>query len=52
MKKVKLRALLKLREMSEKVLGKEETDRIIDETVKEVLEETKPKRVRKTKGDK
>ncbi len=51
MKKVKLRALLKLRELSNKVLGEKETEEIINETVKEVLEETKPKKKAK-KGDK
>lgn len=35
-----------LRSLSEQVLGKEETDKIINETIKEVLEETKPKRKR------
>lgn len=41
MKKVMLR---KLREMAESTLGKEETDKLINETIEEVLEETKPKR--------
>lgn len=41
MKKAVLR---KLRELSEAVLGEEETNKIIDESVKEVLEETKPKK--------
>ena len=41
MKKAVLRKLI---EMSEKVIGKEETDKIIDETVKETLEEIKPKK--------
>ena len=50
MKKVQLRALLKLRELSNKVLGEEETNKIVDETVKEVLEEIKPKK--KKKADK
>lgn len=44
MKKAMLR---KLREISEQVLGKEETDKIIEETVKEVLEETKPRKKKK-----
>ena len=48
MKKLKLRALLKLRELSNKVLGEEETEKIINETVKEVLEETKPKKKKKS----
>ena len=43
MKKKLFRAL---RNLSEEILGKEETDKIINETVKEVLEETKPKRKR------
>ena len=51
MKKVKLRALLKLRELSDKVLGEKETEKIINETVKEVLEEVKPKKKAK-KGEK
>jgi hypothetical protein len=41
MKKAVLRKMI---EMSEKVIGKEETDKIIDETVKETLEEIKPKK--------
>lgn len=48
MKKTMLR---KLRAISEQFLGKEETDKIIKETVKKVLEETKSKRKSK-KGDK
>lgn len=48
MKKAMLR---KLRTMSEQFMGKEETDKIIDETVKKVLEKTKPKKKSK-KGDK
>lgn len=48
MKKTMLR---KLRTMSEQFIGKEETDKIIEETVKKVLEETKPKKKSK-KGDK
>lgn len=47
MKKTILR---KLRTMSEQFLGKEETDKIINETVTKVLEETKPKNKSK-KGD-
>jgi hypothetical protein len=43
-KKAELRALLKLRELSNKVIGEEETEKIINETVKEVLEVTKPKK--------
>ena len=41
--------LRKLREMSEKELGKKETDKIIKETIEEVLEETKPKRTTRKK---
>ena len=48
MKKAMLR---KLREISEKVLGEEETNKVIEETVKEVLEETKPIK-KKKKEDK
>lgn len=53
MKKFKLKALLKLREMCNEVLGEKETEKIINNTVKEVLEETKPKKKRiLKKGDK
>ena len=56
MKKVQLRALLKLRELSNKVLGKEETNRIIkettEETVNEFLKELEPKRKKPKKGEK
>lgn len=48
---MKKRLFRKLRELSNKVLGEEETNKIIDDTVKEVLEETKPKNKTK-KGDK
>ncbi len=48
---MKKRVLRKLREMAEDILGKEETNKIIEESVKEVLEETKPKKTTK-KGDK
>lgn len=48
---MKKKVLRKLREMAEEVLGKEETNKIIEESVKEVLEETKPKKKTK-KGDK
>lgn len=41
MKKAVLR---KLREQAEKFLGKEETDKLIEDTIDEMLEETKPKR--------
>ena len=49
MKKKVLRAL---RNLAEEILGKEETDKVINEAVKEVLEETKPKRKRSKKDDK
>lgn len=49
MKKVMLR---KLRQKSEQFIGKEETNKIIEETTKEVLEETKPKKKKIKKGDK
>ena len=49
MKKKVLRAL---RNLAEEILGKEETDKVINEAVKEVLEETKPKRKRSKKEDK
>ena len=48
---MKKRVLRKLREMAEDILGKEETNKIIEESVKEVLEEKKPKKTTK-KGDK
>ena len=41
MKKAMLR---KLRALSENVLGKKETEKIIEEAVNKVLEETKPKK--------
>ena len=46
MKKAMLR---KSREMSEKELGKKETDKIIKETIEELLEEIKPKRATRKK---
>lgn len=49
MKKTMLR---KLRQKSEQFIGKEETNKIIEETIKEVLEETKPKKKKTKKGDK
>ena len=49
MKKAMLRKLI---EMSEKTLGKKETEKIIKETVKETLEEIKPKEDKKKKSDK
>lgn len=48
---MKKKVLRKLREMAKETLGKEETNKIIEESVKEVLEETKPKKKTK-KGDK
>lgn len=48
---MKKSVLRKLRQISEEVLGKEETDRIIKNTVEKVIEETKPKKKTK-KGDK
>lgn len=48
---MKKRMLRKLREMSEQVLGEEKTNEIINDTVKKVLKETKPKKNTK-KGDK
>lgn len=49
MKKAILR---KIRELSENVLGEKETKKIINETVEEVLKETKPKKTAKKKSDK
>ena len=46
MKKAMLR---RLRAEAEKVLGKKETEKIIKETVNEVLKETKPKTKTKKK---
>lgn len=46
MKKAMLR---KLRAQAEEVLGKEETEKIINETVSEVLKDTKPKTKTKKK---
>jgi len=45
MKKAMLR---KLRQMSNEILGEEETNKIIDEEIEKVLEETKPKRKKKS----
>lgn len=39
---MKKKTLRKLREMSEKVLGEEKTNKIIEQTIKKVLKETKP----------
>ena len=43
--------LRKLRENCNELIGEEETNKIITETIEEVLEETKPKKKIK-KGDK
>ena len=45
---MKKKMLRKLREASNNIIGDEETNKIIEETVKEVLEETKPKKKRKS----
>ena len=42
--------LRKLREESEKILGKEKTEEIINETVEKVLKETKPKKTIRKKN--
>lgn len=44
---MKKRVFRKLRALANEILGKEETNKIIKETVKEVLEE-KPKRKKKS----
>lgn len=41
---MKKKTFRKLRELVEEILGEEETNEVIEETVKEVLEETKPKK--------
>ena len=48
---MKKKVFRKLRQLANEVLGEKETNKIIDETVKEFLEETKPKK-RKKKSDK
>lgn len=48
MKKAMLR---KMRQISNKLIGEEETNKIIQEEIEKVLEETKPKS-RKKKSDK
>lgn len=45
---MKKKMLRKFREISNNIIGEEETNKIIEETVKEVLEETKPKKKRKS----
>lgn len=47
---MKKRVLRKLRELSNEILGEKETDKIIEDTVKKVLEETKPKIKKKKSG--
>ena len=50
---MKKKVFRKLRALANEVLGKEETDKIIKETVKEVLEDTKEEKPkRKKKADK
>jgi hypothetical protein len=44
---MKKKMLRKLRETSNDIIGKEETNKIIEDTIKEVLEETKPKTKKK-----
>lgn len=46
---MKKKMLRKLRELCNEALGEEETNKIIDNTIEKVLEETKPK---KKKSDK
>ena len=48
---MKKKMLRKLREVCNNVIGEEETNKIIEDTVQEVLEETKPK-TKKKKGAK
>ena len=45
MKKAMLR---KLRQISNEILGEEETNKIIQEEIEKVLEETKPKKKKKS----
>lgn len=45
MKKAMLR---KLRQMSNELIGEEETNKIIQEEIEKVLEETKPKKKKKS----
>lgn len=44
---MKKKVLRKLRAMSEKILGEEKTNEIINKTVEKILEETKPKTKKK-----
>lgn len=48
---MKKKMLRKLREACNELIGEEETNKIITETIEEVLEKTKPKKKNK-KGDK
>lgn len=48
---MKKKMLRKLRKTCNELIGEEETNKIITETIEEVLEETKPKKKTK-KGDK
>lgn len=42
---MKKKVLREIRRIANEVLGEEQTEKIINETVKEVLEETKPKKL-------
>lgn len=44
---MKKKMLRKLREISNDIIGEKETNKIIEDTIKEVLEETKPKTKKK-----
>lgn len=46
---MKKKMLRKLREISNELLGEEETNKIIKESIKEVLEEAKPKKKKSVK---
>lgn len=45
---MKKKMLRKLREFSNDILGEKETNKIINNTIKEVLKETKPKKPKKS----
>lgn len=45
---MKKKMLRKLRETCNELIGEEETNKIITETIEEVLEETRPKKKRKS----
>lgn len=49
---MKKRMLRKLRAMSNEALGEKKTSEIIENTVKKILNETKPKKTTKKKSDK